>query len=64
VVVGFVIFGCSATTKRWSRPRVACSSWYLATRPLTASASSTTNAARSLADANRISLSMPSVATG
>ena len=58
------MLGCSATTKRWSRPRAAFSSWYLATSALTESASSAANAARSVAEAKRISLSMPSVATG
>jgi hypothetical protein len=45
-------------------PAGAASSWYFATRPFTASASSAANAARSLADANRTSLSIPSVASG
>src|SRR5215210_2270123 len=56
--------GCSATTNRCGRPPPGAASWYLATRPLTASASSPANAARSLADAKRTSLSMPSVASG
>ena len=60
----FVIVGWSATTNRCERPPGAASSWYFATRPFTASASSTANAARSLADANRTSLSIPSVASG
>src|SRR3981081_1646952 len=60
----FVMVGCSATTNRCVRPRGAPSSWYFATRPLTASANSTANAARSFADANRTSLSIPRVASG
>src|SRR5207237_227151 len=51
----WVMLGCSATTKRWSRPRAAFASWYLATRALTDSASSAANAARSRAEAKRIS---------
>jgi len=51
-----VMVGWSATTNRCGRPPGAASSWYFATRPLTASASSTANAARSFADANRTSL--------
>src|ERR1700750_596322 len=62
--LGFVMVGCSATTKRWGRPPGADSSWYLATSPLTAVASSAANAARSWADAKRTSLSIPSVASG
>ncbi len=50
--------------KRCERPPGAASSWYLETRPLTASASSAANAARSFADAKRTSLSMPRVASG
>jgi len=41
----------------------AASSWYFATSPLTAVASSAANAARSFAEANRTSLSIPSVAS-
>ena len=44
----FVMVGCRATTNRCGRPPAAASSWYFATRPLTASASSAANAARSL----------------
>src|SRR5205823_3919285 len=62
--LSFVMVGCSATTNRCGRPPGANSSWYFATRPLTASASSAAKAARSLADANRTSLSIPRVATG
>src|SRR5689334_11778334 len=63
-LVVFVIFGCSATTNRCGRPPGADSAWYLATSPFTVSASSAANAARSLADANRTSLSIPIVASG
>src|SRR3954452_25629526 len=59
----FVMVGCSATTKRCGRPPGAASSWYFATSQLTASASSAAKAARSFADANRTSLSIPSVAS-
>src|SRR5215213_68111 len=60
----FVMVGCRATTNRCGRPPGAASSWYFATRPLTASASSAANAARSAAEANLTSLSMPRVASG
>src|SRR6478672_6154156 len=60
----FVMVGCRAATNRCERPPGAASSWYFATRPLTAFFRSTANAARSFADANRTSLSIPRVASG
>ena len=57
------MLGCRATTSRWSRPRRAPGSWYLATRSATAPASSSANAARSAAEANRTSPSSANVAS-
>src|SRR3954447_5463648 len=48
---GFAMAGWRATTNRCERPPGAASSWYFATRPFTASASSAANAARAFADA-------------
>ena len=58
-----VTLGWTATTTRWSRPPAAAGSWYLATRPATAPASSSAKAARSAAEAKRTSPSIAKVAT-
>src|SRR4030095_2037116 len=54
--------GCDTTTSRCARPPGADSSWYLATSFVMASVSSLLNAARSVADRKRTSVSTARVA--